>query len=601
MRIVAKLFFAALLIGALTAVGCASGDTEEADVQPQAPAPAAPAAAAAGAPAAPAAPAQPAAAAAAAPAATPVGFMMGAGVTLGQPALPARAAPAVQTEDIKRGGTLRWTGHGSLDVIDPFASTQAMATYAGRMWLDFLLAWNLDGQAAPQMLETWTISDDGIDYTFTLRDGLTYHDGTAVEAADILPSLDKWHNQIVPMPKNVWDLAQPTPSLVNDKTFALKMSEPFGVFPWYASWPPIWVLPAELATKYPQSDPIPWEEAVGPGPFKLIEWLPGNVVRYERFEDYNPSPHPRSGESGSREAYVDGVRLLEMPDANTKIAAMETDQVDFGEGINADFLDIARDNPQLVAVITSPDHSPGIFINKSIPPFSSVKARVAIQLAINYREAIATFGPPDMWQLGHQVFVIGGPWHTDAGIADMFEEVENFEPTDAMKERAKQLWAEAAAETGWDVTQPIHMMNATDLQHYGSLVVAKDNIEDIGIPVDMPAMDWATVAGRSSTDCDWHLAITGWNAYDPISNPGFSTTWKCGWDNQEVQDLIKDFASAGSLDEQWEIVEKIQIAKINDPPYIHFGQLNGLTVHRIEVKNFQKFLQFTLDGIWLDR
>ena len=68
-----------------------------------------------------------------------------------------------------------------------------------------------------------------------------------------------------------------------------------------------------------------------------------------------------------------------------------------------------------------------------------------------------------------------------------------------------------------------------------------------------------------------------------------------------MQDLIKDFASAGTLDEQWEIVEKIQIAKINDPPYIHFGQLNGLTVHRVEVKNFQKFLQFTLDGIWLDR
>jgi peptide/nickel transport system substrate-binding protein len=502
---------------------------------------------------------------------------------------------------IKKGGTFRWIGHGSLDTIDPFSSTAAMSSYAGRPWLDFLLAWNLDGNAATQMLETWEISDDAIDYTFILRDGLTYHDGTAVRAHDILPSIDKWHNQIVPMPKNVWDLANPVPSVVDEKTFALKMGEPFGVFPWYASWPPIYVLPEALALKYPQSDPIPWDEAVGSGPLKLVEWLPGNVAKYERFEDYKPNPNPRSGEAGSREAYIDKMRLLEVPDGNTKMAAFETDQADFGEGIPPDFLDIARDNPQLVAVITSPDHSPGIFINKSIPPFSSVKARVALQLVINYKDAIATFGPPDMYKLGHQVFVIGGGWHTDAGIAEMFEAVENYEPTATMMARAKQLWAEAAEETGWDVSKPVEMMNATDLQHYGSLVVAKENIEDAGIPVNMPAMDWATVAGRSSTDCDWHLAITGWNSYDPISNPGFSTTWKCGWDNQEVQDLIKAFSKAGSPEEQREIVDKIQTAKINDPPYIHFGQLNGLTVHRKEVKNFQPFLTFTLDGIWLDR
>ena len=602
MKTLSKLFMVSLVISALALVACSSGDDEAAG-EPQAPAAAAPALPAqAAAMGAPAAPAQPAAPAPAAAAQAPVALTMGGAATVGQAALPVRAAPPTPDAAlVKKGGTLRWIGHGSLDTIDPHSSTQAMSTYAGRVWLDFLLGWDLNGNASPQMLDTWTISDDAIDYTFTLRDGLTFHDGTAVTAADILPSLDKWHNQIVPMPKNVWDIANPVPSLVDEKTFAMKMGEPFGVFPWYASWPAIFIFPEALAIKYPQADPIPWDEAVGSGPFKLIEWLPGNLLKYERFAAYIPSPDPRSGEAGSREAFVDAIRELEVPDTNTKMAAFEAGQADFGEGISGDFLDIARDNAQLVAVITSPDHSPGLFINKSIPPFSHVKARQAIQLAINYEDAIATFGPPEMYVLGHQVFVIGGAWSTDAGIVEMFESVDQFTPTDSMKARARQLWAEAAAESGWDVTKPILMMNATDLQHYGSNVVAKENIEDVGIPVDMPAMDWATVAGRSSTDCDWHLAITGWNAYDPISNPGFSTTWKCGWDNQNVQDLITDFARAGSIEEQRVIIDKIQIEKINDPPYIHYGQLNGLIVHRTEVQNFQNFINFSLDGVWLDK
>ena len=219
---------------------------------------------------------------------------------------------------------------------------------------------------------------------------------------------------------------------------------------------------------------------------------------------------------------------------------------------------------------------------------------------IHYDDAMAAFGPPDTYQLGHRVFVLGGTWDVDDGIVDMFEAVDNWKPTPAMIARAQKLWAEAAEETGWDVTQPIHMMNATNLAHYGSLVVAKQNMEDAGIPVDMPAMDWATVASRSSSDCDWHVAITGWNAYDPIGNPGFSTTWKCGWDNQKVQDLIKDYSRALSFEDQKKIVGQIQYEKINDPPYIHFGQLNSLSVARDSVRNYENFLQLTFDGVWLD-
>jgi peptide/nickel transport system substrate-binding protein len=499
----------------------------------------------------------------------------------------------------KTGGVLRWSGHGGLDTVDHWGSTAGITHAASQVWNDYLVAWDQQGNAQPQMLEDWTLSADAMLYTMTLRDGLKFWDGTAVTIDDVLPSLDKWHTQIDPVPKSVWDLAQPTQAKVDDKTFTLSMAEAFGVFPFYMGQSFMGVIPAALANKYPQSEPIPWEEIVGAGPMMVADYSPGNVLTYERYDAYNPRSDPKTGKAGSRQAYLDGIKLIDVPDANTKMAALETGQLDFTDIISNDFLAIAQDNPQLVAVIVSPDHSPGMFINKSIPPFNSVKARVAVQLVINYRDAMSTFGPPGTWQLGHQVFVLGGTWDMDAGIADMFESTDNFEPTPAMIARAQVLWAEAAEETGWDVTQPIQMMNATNMAHYGSLVVAKQNMEDAGFPVDMPAMDWATVASRSSSDCDWNLAITGWNAYDPIGNPGFSTTWKCGWDNQEVQDLIKEYSQALTLEAQQAVVAKIQIAKINDPPYIHYGQLNGLNIHRVEVKGYENFLQLSLDGVWL--
>ncbi|MDP6402356.1 MAG: ABC transporter substrate-binding protein, partial [SAR202 cluster bacterium] len=373
----------------------------------------------------------------------------------------------------------------------------------------------------------------------------------------------------------------------------------FGAWPWYMAQARPFVIPAALAAKYTGSDPIPFDEAIGSGPFTLTEWLPGNKVTYDRFDGYVPRTDPRSGLTGSREAFLDQILLLEVPDMNSRVAALRTGQVDFSDIVGNDFKQQLEDDPNTVVVVISPDHSPGAFINKSIPPTNNVKALQAIQLSINYADAMAAFGPPGTYLLGHQVFVIGGAWDTQAGIAEVFEDNTSFVPSEAMLAKARTLWQEALDETGF--TGPIELMNATDLPHYGSLLVMKENMEAVGIEVDMPALDWATVAGRSSTECTWHLATTGWNAWDPISNPGFSDTWKCGWDNQEMFDMIDEFRAAATAEEQQALIDQIQIEKIRSVPYIHFGQLNALNVHRVEVKGYVGYLELSLDGLWLDR
>ena len=475
-----------------------------------------------------------------------------------------------------------------------------MARVVSRVWTDFLFAWDADGQAQPQMLEQWSLSDDGKNFTFTLRDGLLFHDGSPVTTDDVIASLEKYHTGIIPTPKTIWDIAKPTMTKIDDQSFDFGMEISFGLFPWYGGANYANVVPEELATTYTGSTPIPFDEAVGSGPFKLTEWLPGNRVVYDRFTDYIPRSEPKSGDAGSREAYVDRTIFLEVPDMNTKVAALQTGQADFGELIGNDFLYQLQDDPNTTVVIISPDHSPGVFINKSIPPFNNTKARQAAQLAVDYESAMAAFGPPETWQLCHQIYVCGGGWKSDVGIVETFEALDNFKPTQTMLAKAKQLYEEALAEEGF--SGPWILLNATDLTHYGSLLVFKDNMEAIGMEVEMPALDWATVAGMESKECDtWQMGVTGWNTYDPITNSGFSDTWKCGWDNVEIQDLMEAFTKAATLEEQLVLIDQIQDLKIREVPYIHFGQLNALNVHRVEVKGYESFLNLSLDGLWFDK
>src|SRR5262249_34670924 len=88
--------------------------------------------------------------------------------------------------------TLRVVNHSDLKVIDPIWTTAYIVRNHGYMIYDTPFA--LDGklQVQPQMVDTWTVSDDKLTYTFKLRDGLEWHDGQPVTSADVIPSIKRW-------------------------------------------------------------------------------------------------------------------------------------------------------------------------------------------------------------------------------------------------------------------------------------------------------------------------------------------------------------------------------------------------------------------------
>src|SRR3954471_22055013 len=120
---------------------------------------------------------------------------------------------------------LKFIPQADLRILDPIATTAYITRNHGYMIYDTLFATDAKFQIQPQMVDKYELSADKQTYTFTLRDGLKFHDGQPVRSADCIASLQRWSKRDALGQK----LAEATDawSAVNDKTFRLKLKKPF--------------------------------------------------------------------------------------------------------------------------------------------------------------------------------------------------------------------------------------------------------------------------------------------------------------------------------------------------------------------------------------
>jgi peptide/nickel transport system substrate-binding protein len=221
------------------------------------------------------------------------------------------------------GKTITAVMHSDLRVIDPGMTTAYITRDHGYMVYDTLLATDSHFKIQPQMAD-WKVSDDKLTYTFTLRDGLKWHDGTPVTAEDCVASLKRW-GKADGMGQKLMDF---TASLeaTDAKTITLKLKEPYGLVLESIGKPSSLVpfmMPKRLA-ETPPGTPIP--EQIGSGPFKFVkaEFQPGVKVVYEKNADYVPRKEPPSWTSGAKVVKVDRVEWITMADAQTAVNALQS-------------------------------------------------------------------------------------------------------------------------------------------------------------------------------------------------------------------------------------------------------------------------------------
>jgi peptide/nickel transport system substrate-binding protein len=485
-----------------------------------------------------------------------------AGAMLAAPAARAESGPVTVTAVMQSG----------LRVLDPILTTAFLTRDHGYMIYDTLLGLDEHFKVQPQMA-SWQVSDDQKTYTFTLRDGLKWHDGQPVTAADCLASINRWAS--VDATGQVLVTMVQSMEAIDATHFRIVLKQPTSLLLEglsKISSRPAFMMPKRIADT-PASQPI--TEFIGSGPFKFVtaEFRPGLKVVYEKNKDYVPRSEPPSWTAGGKVVNVDRVEWVGMSDQMTAINALVNKEVDFVQQVPFDLLPMVENQDGLkVDVIDKLGAWTYFRMNHLHPPFDNKLVRQAALAAVGQEDVLkALVGNPKYYKTCAAVMGCGNPNGNDYGADWVIP---------ASIDKAKALLKEAK----YDGT-PVVLLQPTDIAMVSAQpVVIGDALRKAGFNVKMKAMDWQTAVTQQNNQKP--AAEGGWNIFatysilassgDPFGNTTLAANGTKAWagwpDVPEIEALRVKYAQAADPAERKQIAARIQKLAIDEGVVAPLGQ-----------------------------
>jgi peptide/nickel transport system substrate-binding protein len=498
----------------------------------------------------------------------------------------ALATAALAGSAVAQEKVLRAVMHGDVRTIDPMWTTQVMANIHGMLVYDTLFGNDENMQPQPQMVDKYTISEDRKVYTFTLRPGLKFHDGSPVTTRDVIASLKRWGARDA-AGQRLLSFTQ-SMDVVDENTFKLVLKEPYGMvletLGKTSTSAPVIMREKEALTD-PQQQIT---EVVGSGPFKFAkdQWVPGSKTVYLKNPDYVPRPGNEKASyfAGSKFPGVDRIELLWIADPQTTMSALVNGEIDLYEAPAIDFLPILEKAKGVKLIKTGKiDSTFGLIrLNHLHPPFNNAKARQAMYHLINQEDFLrAVIGNPDFYRVCHGLIMCGSPLETQAGNAMMKE----YNP-----KKALQMMKEAGYNG-----EPIVVLQATDHATITPATqVLVQSMRDAGLNVDAQAMDWGSVVARRAkkdppSQGGWNIFVTtsgGVSGSNPVLHTWLGAAcdkglfgWPC---NKKIEDLRNKYAFAATFEERKQINDELHAEAIKEVVYVPFGQWSQPMAYRAD-------------------
>jgi len=466
--------------------------------------------------------------------------------------------------------TVRMVMITKLSVFDPIFTTAGVTAYHAMAIYDTLFALDSKLMPQPQMVGNWTVTHDKRTYTFELRDGLSFHDGTPVTAADCVASIHRWGEAddagklIVARARDI--------SAKDDKTFTIGLNEPLGLLVDLLAYSSRYLpIMREKDAKRSATEQV--TENIGSGPFKFNQALakPGVSFTYDRNEDYVPRKEPSDGFAGGAVAKVDRIVWEQIGDPQTAYAALQVGEIDFIEFPPADFHGAIESDPNLaLQVLNKSGDDYCLRLNHLQKPFNNIKARQAMLHLIDQEEFLRVISPNPQY---------GRPVTSIFGNSTLYSNDENtgWYKKGGDAEKAKQLFKEAGY-----TSEKVVILQGTDWAEQSNaaqLVAAK--LREIGVNAELAPSDWPGVIARRAKkepveDGGWSIFITSASDFG-LSNPLTTSTLKPDWYgwpmNEEFEALRSKWTDLETVEQRKALAREMQRMWWNFVGDVRLGQV----------------------------
>ena len=352
------------------------------------------------------------------------------------------------------GGSVVYGMTQDLASLDPHVDTDAGTRDVVFNLYEGLVKPTSDGGFIAAVASDYTISDDAKTYTFTLRDGITFHDGTPVTIEDVKYSIDRYAE--IQGESSAFSSLVDSVEVQDDKTLVVNLKESYSEF-----------LPMMTIAIIPQSNEDPVGNPIGTGPFKYVSYTPGQNLELEKYDGYWQEGVPS----------LDSVEFKFIADVDTAFVELQAGTIDILKYLTSAQAETLGDDYNIVQGSMNLVHA--MYLNSAYEPLSKTEVRQALCYAVD-RDAINNF------IFGGKSHIIGS--HMIPAMSKYYEpEAETVYSYDP--EKAKELLADAGYADGFDleITVP-----SSYSQHVDSAQIIADELSQVGINVTLNQVEWST-------------------------------------------------------------------------------------------------------------
>jgi len=411
-----------------------------------------------------------------------------------------------------------------------------------------------DGSVVPGLAESWEISEDGQTYTFKLREGVTFHDGSTMDAEDVKFTLDRINAEDSANAQKALYSAISEVNVIDPQTVEVKLSEPNGNMLFNLAWGDAVIVAPESIENIKQTP-------IGTGAFKFDDWSQGDKITLSRYEHYWGEP-----------ATLEAATFKFISDPTAAFAAVMAEDVDVFAGFPApENIPQFEADPRFQVLIGSTEGETILSINNKQAPFDNVKVRQAVAHAID-RQAIIDGA---MFGYGTPIGTHFAPHNPD--YVDLTE-MSGHDP-----EKAKALLAEAGFEDGFETT--LHLPPPSYARRGGEIIAAQ--LAEVGIKAEITNVEWAQWLETVFKGKDFGLTIVSHTEPMDINiyaNPDYYFQY----DNAEFQSLIAEFNKTADPAARSEMLAKAQQMIAEDYVNGYLFQLAFPTIAKADLKGIWK-------------